>query len=73
MIEYKYIKDLIIWNDLILGEISLDFIICGLQESIKKQIKFEETIYQILKNMNYDKKSLTSLFNLSQTDLIAVK
>ena len=69
MIKYNDIKDLLIWNDPIMGEISLDFIISSLQESVKKQKEFEDIIYNILKNSNYDNKDLASLFNLSQTDL----
>ena len=40
MIEYNDIKDLIVWNDPVFGNLSLDSIVTGLQESIKKQIKF---------------------------------
>lgn len=69
MLEYNDIKKIIIWNDSIMGEISLGFIISSLQESIKKQKEFENIIYNILKNSNYDNKDLASLFNLSQTDL----
>lgn len=69
MIEYNDIKDLIIWNDPIIGEINLDFIISSLKESVKKQKDFEDVIYNILKNTNYDNENLASLFNLSQTDL----
>lgn len=70
MIEYNDIKDLIIWNDPIFGKINLDFIINGLQESLKDQFKFEEVIYQILKNLNYDDETISSLFSLSKTETI---
>ena len=70
MIEYNDIKDLIVWNDPIFGNLSFDFIITGLQESIKKQIKFEDTVYHILKKLNIDDKTISSLFNLSQTNVI---
>ena len=69
MIEYNDIKDLLIWNDPVLGEISLDFILLQLQNAIKNQKEFEDIIYNILKNSNYNNKDLASLFNLSQTDL----
>lgn len=68
-VEYNDIKDLIIWIDPLFGEISLDFILTGLQESLKEQKKFEDIIYNILKNLNYDEKDLASLFNLSQTNI----
>lgn len=70
MIEYNDIKDLIVWNDPVFGNLSLDSIVTGLQESIKKQIKFEDTVYHILKNLNIDDKTISSLFNLSQTNVI---
>lgn len=70
MIEFNDIKDLIILNDPILGEVSFDSIINALQESIKKQIKFEDTIYHILKKLEYDDETLSSLFNLSETNSI---
>ena len=70
MIEYNDIKDLIIWNDPIIGEISLDFIINALKNCIKSQSKFEDIIYNILKNNNYDDETLASLFNLSEVNTI---
>lgn len=70
MIEYNYIKDLIIWNDPIIGEISLDFIINALKECVKNQSEFEDIIYNILKNNSYDDKTLASLFNLSKVNTI---
>lgn len=72
MIEFNDIKDLIIWIDPILGEINLEFIINAMQECIKKQIKFEDTIYHILKELKYDDESIASLFNLSETNIIAL-
>ena len=69
MVNYVDIKDLIIWNDPVMGEISLDFILSGLQESLKKQKEFEDIVYNILKDKKYDNKDLASLFNLSQTNL----
>jgi hypothetical protein len=70
MIEYNDIKDLIIWNDPIIGEISLDFIISALKECVKNQSEFEDIIYNILKNNSYDDKTLASLFNLSKVNTI---
>ena len=70
MVEYNDIKDLIIWNDPILGEISLDFIITGLQQLLNKQKEFEDTVYHILKNSNFDDETISSLFTLSKIDLI---
>lgn len=70
MIEYNDIKDLIIWNDPIIGEISLDFIISALKECVKNQSEFEVIIYNILKNNSYDDKTLASLFNLSKVNTI---
>ena len=62
--------NIIVWNDPVFGNLSLDSIVTGLQESIKKQIKFEDTVYHILKNLNIDDKTISSLFNLSQTNVI---
>ena len=70
MINYNDIKDLIIYNDLVLGDFSLDSIINELQNCIKKQIKFEDTIYHILKNLKYDDETIASIFNLSETNTI---
>lgn len=70
MIEYNDIKDLIVWNDPILGEISLDFIITGLQQLLNEQKEFEDTVYHILKNSNYNDETISSLFSLSKIDLI---
>ena len=70
MTEYNDIKDLIIWNDPILGEISLDFIITGLQELLNEQTKFEDIVYHLLKNSNFDDETISSLFTLSKIDLI---
>ena len=70
MIEYNDIKDLIIRNDPIIGEISLDFIISALKECVKNQSEFEDIIYNILKNNSYDDKTLASLFNLSKVNTI---
>lgn len=65
--DYIDIKELNIWYDPLIGLINLDFILTGLQECTKRQKDFEDIIYHILKNLNYDKKILTDLFNLSQT------
>ena len=69
MTEYIDIKDLIIWNDPVMGEINLDYILSGLQESLKKQKEFEDIVYNILKNIGYCDKDIASLFSLSQTDI----
>ena len=69
MAEYMNIKDLIIWDDLVFGEISLDFILLQLQNAVKYQKEFEDIIYNILKTSNFDDEYLASLFNLSQTNL----
>ena len=69
MVEYNNIKDLIIWNDPIFGEISLDFIITGLQELLIEQSKFEDIISQIIKNTSkFDDADLVSLYSLSKID-----
>lgn len=70
MIEYNDIKNLLIWKDPILGNVSLDFILTGLQDCIKKQYYFESIIYDILKDLKYDNEALCSLFNLSETNTI---
>jgi hypothetical protein len=54
----------------VLGDFSLDSIINELQNCIKKQIKFEDTIYHILKNLKYDDETIASIFNLSETNTI---
>lgn len=68
--EYNEIKNLNIWYDPLLGEINLDFILTILQECVNRQKEFEDIVYNILKNLNYDDENLVSLFNLSQTDLL---
>lgn len=70
MVEYNDIKDLIIWDDPILGEISLDFIITGLQELLNEQTKFEDIVYNLLENSDYDNETISSLFTLSKIDSI---
>ena len=70
MTEYNDIKDLIIWDDPIFGEISLDFIITGLQELLNEQTEFENIVYHLLKNANYDNETISSLFAKSKTNTI---
>ncbi len=70
MTEYNDIKDLIIWDDPIFGEISLDFIITGLQELLNEQTEFENIVYHLLKNANYDNETISSLFTKSKTNTI---
>ena len=68
--EYNEIKDLNIWYNSLFGYDNLDFILSKLQECVNKQREFEDIIYTILKNLNYDIEDLSSLFNLSQTNLL---
>ena len=70
MVNYNDIKDAIIYNHPILGDITIDYLLNELQKCLKRQIKFENDIYYILKHFNYDDEIIASLFNSSETDFM---
>ena len=68
MIDYDDYKDFIIYQDGLIGSITLDDFIKEFEKCIKEQQNFENIIYDILKNQNFDDETLASLFTLSKTD-----
>ena len=70
MKNYNDIKDTIIYNHPILGDITLDWLLNELQECLKRQIKFENDIYHILKHSKFDDKTIAFLFNSSETNFM---
>lgn len=69
MIEYIDIKDKIIYEDWLVS-LTIDDCITKLQEAIEEQNKFENIVYDILKNLKYDDETISSLFSKSQTEYI---
>ena len=70
MIEYNDIKDLIIYNDPIVGDMTLDYILNGILDQIKNHKKFEEIVYSNLKQTNLSDEDISSIFNLSAINII---
>lgn len=70
MINYTDIKDLIIYTDPVVGDMSLDFILTNLLEQIKEQRRFEDIVYSNLIHSELSKEDIASIFNLSSTDII---
>ena len=70
MANYTIIKDLIVYSDLIIGDITLDEILNYLLLQIQYQKKFEEIVYSNLKQTNLTDKDIATIFNLSSTDII---
>lgn len=71
MISYKDIKDFYLYYDNTFNEYeTLDAFINKLEECIKEQRIFEDTVYNILKNKNIDDETIASLFTLSKIDVI---
>ena len=70
MSNYTTIKDLIVYNDLIIGDITLDEILNYLLLQIQYQKKFEEIVYSNLKQTNLTDKDIATIFSLSSTNII---
>ena len=70
MMDYTLIKDLIVYSDPIIGDITLDDILNYLLLQIQNQKKFEEIVYSNLKLSNLTDEDIASIFNLSTTDTI---
>ena len=70
MSNYATIKDLIIFSDPIIGNITLDEILNYLLLQIQYQKKFEEIVYSNLKQTNLTDKDIATIFSLSSTNII---
>ena len=70
MSNYTTIKDLIIFSDPIIGDITLDEILNHLLLQIQYQKKFEEIVYSNLKQTNLTDKDIATIFSLSSTNII---
>ena len=70
MSNYATIKDLIIFSDPIIGDITLDEILNYLLLQIQYQKKFEEIVYSNLKQTNLTDKDIATIFSLSSTNII---
>ena len=70
MSNYATIKDLIIFSDPIIGDITLDEILNYLLLQIQYQKKFEEIVYSNLKHTNLTDKDIATIFSLSSTNII---
>ena len=70
MIDYNDIKDLIIYTDAIVGDMTLDYILKGLLDQIESHKKFEEIVYSNLKQTNLSDEDISSILNLSAINII---
>ena len=70
MSNYTTIKDLIIFSDPIIGDITLDEILNYILLQIQYQKKFEEIVYSNLKQTNLTDKDIATIFSLSSTNII---
>ena len=68
--DYTIIKDLIVYNDPIIGIITLDDILNYLLLQIQNQKKFEEIVYSNLKFSYLSDEDIASIFSMSTTDTI---
>ncbi len=69
MSNYATIKDLIIFSDPIIGDITLDEILNYLLLQIQSQKRFEEIVYSNLKQTNLTDKDIATIFSLSSTNI----
>ena len=69
MSNYTTIKDLIVYNDPIIGDITLDEILNYLLLQIQSQKRFEEIVYSNLKQTNLTDKDIATIFSLSSTNI----
>lgn len=70
MTEYNNIKDLIIYYDPLIGNISIDQLITEIKKSVEEQKHFEDVIYSILENGDMSKEDISTIFNLSRTNAL---
>ena len=70
MMDYTLIKDLIVYNDPIIGYITLDDLLNYLLLQIQNQKKFEEIVYSNLKFSSLTDEDIASIFNLSTINTI---
>ena len=68
--DYTIIKDLIVYNDPIIGTITLDDALNYLLLQIQNQKKFEEIVYSNLKFSDLSDEDIASIFSLSTTNTI---
>lgn len=66
--KYNDIKDIIIYQDDLMGNITLSDLINDLENCIKQQEEFEIIIYTILKNHGMTNEDIASIFTLSSTN-----
>ena len=70
MSNYTIIKNLIVYSDPIVGNITLDDILNYLLLQIQSQKKFEDIVYSNLKFSDFSDEDIASIFNLSTTNTI---
>ena len=70
MMDYTLIKDLIVYSDPIIGNITLDDLLNYLLLQIQNQKKFEEIVYSNLKFSYLADEDIASIFSLSTTNAI---
>lgn len=72
MIEYNDFKDLPIYYDETFNEyFTLNDLINYLEINLKQQEKFENVVYNLLKNQNINNKTIASLFSLSSSNSLS--
>lgn len=70
MTEYKDIKDLIIYYDSLIGNISIDQLITEIKKSFEEQKYFEDVMHSIIENEDMSNEDISTIFNLSRTNAL---
>ena len=70
MIEYNDIKNIIIYNDPLIGYMTLDEILNCISYQITNQKKIEKIVYSILESTSLDKEDIATILSLSTTNNI---
>lgn len=70
MTEYKDIKDLIIYYDPLIGNISIDQLITEIKKSVEEQKYFEDVMHSIIENEDMSNEDISTIFNLSRTNAL---
>jgi hypothetical protein len=70
MTEYKDIKDLIIYYDSLIGNISIDQLITEIKKSVEEQKYFEDVMHSIIENEDMSNEDISTIFNLSRTNAL---